>query len=214
MNRRYVPLVGVLAVILWVIGVAIADSGRPDDANAAEVKAWFEEDATQFIIGGWLFSLGTVAFVLFLTTVRDALRRAGETASSALAWGAGLATAAFTLLLIAPELAASFLADDSDVTGEAATYQALFVLGDSFVFVTAYLAAAFLGAVAVSALRTRTLPFWLGWISAVFAVGLILPWVGWAFLVWGLPLWTVITSIVLTLRHEGEAVERPATTAA
>ena len=50
-------------------------------------------------------------------------------------------------------------------------------------------------------LRTRAFPAWVGYVTAVFTVGLLVLPIGWAFLVWGVPLWTLTMSIWVFVRE-------------
>jgi len=44
------------------------------------------------------------------------------------------------------------------------------------------------------------LPVWLAWASLVFALGLLIFPIGWAVLIFGVPLWTVVVSVLLWRR--------------
>jgi hypothetical protein len=109
---------------------------------------------------------------------------------------------AMTLLIPGPNLAGA-LAED-DLTPEAA--QALTVMDDAF-FVGAELAAALLlAATGFAILRYGALPRWLAWISFLFALWLLVPPIGWAGLLVGVPLWTIIVALLLWMRPGGEPV--------
>jgi hypothetical protein len=58
---------------------------------------------------------------------------------------------------------------------------------------------------ALLALRTRFLPGWWGWFSIVLAVLLVIGPIGWAALIFGLPLWTLGTTWFLLRRDRAGA---------
>jgi hypothetical protein len=65
-------------------------------------------------------------------------------------------------------------------------------------FVAAEIAlAAFLGALSILALRGVLLPRWLGWFGLVVTILLLIPPVGWLALLFLLPLWLIVASVVL-----------------
>jgi hypothetical protein len=72
-------------------------------------------------------------------------------------------------------------------------------------FIGAELTAALLIAtVGTLFIRTRVLPVWLGWASLVVALWLLIPPIGWAGLLLGVPLWTILVSVLLWMRPAGE----------
>ena len=80
-------------------------------------------------------------------------------------------------------------------------------------FVAAELAlAVFVGALAILALRRVVLTRWLGWFGLVVTVLLLIPPIGWAALLFLLPLWLIASSVVLW-RQEPLGTERVTTAA-
>jgi hypothetical protein len=64
----------------------------------------------------------------------------------------------------------------------------------------AFALAVFLGALSVLALRRVVLARWLGWFGLVTTVLLLIPPVGWAALLFLLPLWLIAASVFLWRR--------------
>jgi hypothetical protein len=60
--------------------------------------------------------------------------------------------------------------------------------------------AVFLGALSILALRRVVLPQWLGWFGVVVTVLLLIPPIGWAALLFLLPVWLIATSVILRRR--------------
>lgn len=204
--ERLAALAGVVAVALWVIGIVIQESSNlpGDDASGDEVLAWFASEENTILAGGFVFMLGVLFFFVFLAALRVRLLEAEGPVGflTALVFGAGIAAALSLLMLPAPDMSGALSNDE--LTGDAAL--AVNSLGDMF-FLGAELASALLLAAAgLIFIRTRVLPVWLGWASLVVALWLLIPPVGWAGLLLGVPLWTILVSVLLWMRPAGEPV--------
>jgi hypothetical protein len=185
-NRRWAP-VGPLTVVLWVVGLILLTNHQPGDhATGSEILAWYKAHSDTTLLGGWLFMIGCVGFVAFVSGLRSSL---GDAAQLALA-GAGIAGLA-GMLMAAVDVAG--VLDKNDIApGTAATFHHSV---DVF-FVCAELAAILpVGVLAVVAWRTRVLPRWWAAFSGLVAVVLIVGPIGWLGLIFGLPLWTIGTSL-------------------
>jgi hypothetical protein len=112
--ERFSALAGVLAVVLWIVGVATIGGGHlglpggiPEE-SADEVLAHFRANEASAVSGGWLFMLGSLVFLWFAGILRSRLVGAeGGTATFAsIAFAGGVATGIF--LSVSPR-AASWL---------------------------------------------------------------------------------------------------------
>jgi hypothetical protein len=196
--ERLAALSGLVAVALWVIGVVLEEVSNLPGEDPNEILSWFQDESNTILSGAFIFMLGSLFFLIFIGALRVRLVRAERESAflSAIAFGAGIVVAAMTLLIPGPNLAGA-LAED-DLTPEAA--QALTVVDDAF-FVGAELAAALLlVATGLAILRYGALPRWLAWISFLFALWLLIPPIGWAGLLVGVPLWTIIVAVLLWIR--------------
>jgi hypothetical protein len=196
--ERLAALSGLVAVALWVIGVVLEEVSNLPGEDPNEILSWFQDESNTILSGAFIFMLGSLFFLIFVGALRVRLVRAESESAflSAIAFGAGLVVAALTLLIPGPNLAGA-LAED-DLTPEAA--QALTVVDDAF-FVGAELAAALLlVATGLAILRYGALPRWVAWISFLFALWLLIPPIGWAGLLVGVPLWTMIVAVLLWMR--------------
>jgi hypothetical protein len=196
--ERLAALSGLVAVALWVIGVVLEELSNLPGEDPNEILSWFQDESNTILSGAFIFMLGSLFFLIFIGALRVRLVRAESESAflSAIAFGAGIVVAAMTLLIPGPNLAGA-LAED-DLTPEAA--QALTVVDDAF-FVGAELAAALLlVATGLAILRYGALPRWLAWISFLFALWLLIPPIGWAGLLVGVPLWTIIVAVLLWIR--------------
>ena len=202
--ERLAALAGVVAVALWVIGIVIQESSNlpGDDATGDEVLAWFAGEENTILAGGFVFMLGVLFFFVFLAALRVRLLEAEGPVGffTALVFGAGIAAAISLLMLPAPDMSGALSNDE--LTGDAAL--AVNSLGDMF-FIGAELASALLlVAAGLIFIRTRVLPVWLGWASLVVALWLLIPPIGWAGLLLGVPLCTILVSVLLWMRPAGE----------
>lgn len=208
--ERLAALSGLVAVALWVIGVVLEEVSNLPGEDPNEILSWFQDESNTILSGAFIFMLGSLFFLIFVGALRVRLVRAESESAflSAIAFGAGLVVVALTLLIPGPNLAGALAKDD--LTPEAA--QALTVVDDAF-FVGAELAAALLlVATGLAILRYGALPRWVAWISFLFALWLLIPPIGWAGLLVGVPLWTIIVAVLLWMRSgdDSAAARAPA----
>ncbi|HET7044408.1 MAG TPA: hypothetical protein VFI37_06120 [Gaiellaceae bacterium] len=211
--HRSMLLTGLLAVVLWIVGLVVheglADS-LSESASDQQILAWVQGNTNYILTGGWLFMVGCLCFVWFLGALRARLLDAegGAGTLATIAFAGGLATAIFGMLTQAGDLALAI--DKDDVS--AATAGALHHATDAF-FVGAELSAILLTvATAVLALRSGVLPRWWAIFSLLLAVVLVIGPIGWAGLIFGVPIWTIGTSLQLALGG-GRRARTPVATA-
>jgi hypothetical protein len=213
--ERVSALAGVLAVVLWAAGVAIIGGGHlglpggvPEE-SADAVLAHFRENEDAVVSGGWLFMLGSLAFLWFAGILRGRLVGAegGTGTFASIAFAGGVATGVFALGIPSGGVVAA-LGVDQIGAPEAAALNAL----EAAFFIGAELSAiVLLAASAVIALRTAALPRWWAAASILLAVWLVIGPIGWLGLLAGLPAWTVVTSVMLirpTVRKPVAAYQR------
>jgi hypothetical protein len=188
-NRSW-AFVGPLAVALWIVGLALLTHHQPGEhASGSEILAWYRAHTDSIVLGGWLFMLGCLGFVVFVAGVGRRL------AAPVLAL-AGAAVAAVSGMLVAAVDVAGGL-DKNDITPATA---ATFHHAMDIFFLTAALTAVLPLAVgAVVAWRTRALPRWWAAFSGLVAVVLVVGPVGWIGLIFGVPVWTLGTSLFVLL---------------
>lgn len=201
--ERLAALAGIVGVVLWIVSVVISEgTDLPDDDDPSGILAWFQGESSAILAASFLFMLGSIFFLIFVGALRARLVafEGGGAFLTAITFGAGLGVGFFTLLIPGPNLAGA-LAED-ELTPEAA--QALVIVDDAF-FVAAELSAALmLAAAAFGILRYGALPKWLGWVGLLIALVLLIPPVGWAALLVGVPLWTLVASVLLWMRPLGD----------
>ena len=196
-NRRW-ALAGPLTVALWVIGIILVNKNGPaEHASGSEILAWYKSDADSIVVGGWLFMLGCLGFVTFVAGLRVRLTevagRGSQLPMLALV-GAGMA-AVCGMLTAGVDLAGGI--DKNDIApGTAAAFHHsvdIFVVGAELAAILP------VAAVAILAWRTRVLPRWWAAFAGLVAVVLIAGPIGWLGLIFGVPLWTLGTSLFVLL---------------
>jgi hypothetical protein len=196
-NRRW-ALFGPLAVALWVVGVILINKNGPaDHATGSQILAWYKSDSDSIVVGGWLFMLGCLSFVTFVSGLRVRLAdAAGRTSQLPMLALVGAAMAAVCGMLTAGvDLAGGIDKNDIDPGTAAAFHHSV----DLF-FVGAELAAILpVAAVAILAWRTQVMPRWWAAFAGLVAVVLIAGPIGWLGLIFGVPLWTLGTSFFMLL---------------
>jgi hypothetical protein len=212
--ERYAPLTGVAAVVLWVIGVVVSESGaaRPEDERAENILAWYGDNENTIIAGELIFVLGVLFFIWFLGSLRSTLIGAegGTGRVASIAFGSGL-LAALGMIIGAAALIQPTFADEGELSGEAA--QAMSILSDAMFGVTEVTLIPLLVAVGIVILRHGALPRWLAWVSFLLALVLAIIPIGWAGLLFVFPLWVLVTAVLLYQRATGEPVAAPPPTA-
>jgi hypothetical protein len=200
--ERWLPLAGVGAVVLWVIGILV-DPGTPDlfEATGEEWLTFVDDKEGGIFAMRSLFLLGDFLFIVFLGTLRTSLFAAegGPRKWTALAFAAGIATAVMLIASSTPVLAAAAASDSL----EPSAAQALGVVEYAFFIGAEFTGAVLLFATGLLAIRTPALPTWLGWASFVVALMMLVvvgP-IGFIAIVVGLPLWVLVVSILLLRRR-------------
>ena len=176
------------------------------DASAQEIASYLTDSGnhTRNIIGAYLWVLGGLAFLGFVTGLRSVLRRAeGDPGTlSNLVFGAGVvftavwsvSAAAIASVAYAVEFSDARVSNPDLVTVLPSLGGLLLLLGGGFAGIL------LLAATSILIFRTGVLPRWLAWLGIVVAVSLvfdvaymnILPLVG----------WVLVASIAMLRRRE------------
>ena len=203
-NRRWerlAPLTGIAAVVLWLASLVVVEGmTNPPSENATPEKAlaYFRQEETAIFVSSFLFAVGSLLFLWFVGSLRAVLAAAegGAARVAHIAFGAGLALAILTLLFALPPSVGAF---SNETLGPAAA-EALWYLDDVFFVAAQFTAIPLLSATGLVAWRTGVLPRWLAALSFLVAAVLLFPLGGVVALGVGVPLWTVVTSVVLYRR--------------
>lgn len=200
---RWAPLLGVLTPILWFVGILVGESGDvpEDDATADAILAYFQNETGSILLGAVLFMLGALTFVLFASVLRSRWRTLGasETTSS-LAFGTALVGSAFLAATWAPQLGVGVAVEDMGAPIAPATAEAAWHISTGFFVVGELFLALFFFSTAAITMAVPVLPKWLGWIGVVLGAVALVPPIGWAAIVFGMPLWLLLAGIIMTIR--------------
>jgi hypothetical protein len=211
--ERWAPIGGIVFVVLMVSGSFLVSDVPKADAPQQEITNYLADGGnhTRNIVGAYLWVIGALAFLWFLTRLRSDLRKAeGEQgALSTLAFGAGVAFAAvwmvsavgFSAVAYAVELRDAPITDPDLVRALPAAGGWLLLLGGGFAGLLVLLA------VSGATLRTGVYPRWLGWLGIVAAIALLFDVVYLNIL----PFWVwVFIAAIVMLRRGEEAAPRAA----
>lgn len=204
--KKVAPLTGVLFVVLYAASTVVMMKGSPPFAtDSGDILAFYDGNAHRVMTGAVLGLLAAPLWLLFLGSLRSAMGAAegGAGRLAATAFGAGVAGGTLGVAGTVFNAMASIRADRGNLTEEAATvyFDAAHVLTYSG---AGALLSAFALALGVASLRYgAVLPKWLGIITIVVAIGLVIPPISWAVIQFGL-LIVLWASIVLYRQRAGE----------
>jgi hypothetical protein len=195
--RKLVPLSGIVAVVLIVVSFIVAGETPDTDDSIEEVVSFYTENDSDQMAGAILLGYGALFFLIFASTLRNALRKGED--------GAGASTLGFGGAILFVAGATIFagigftLGDAADNIDESSLHTLHVLNNDMFLTVAVGLFAFLLGT-GIAVLRTGVLPAWLGWVAIVASVLAITPIFFIGFAVMGL--WVLIVSVLLSLRAE------------
>ena len=199
---------GVVFFVLVVASFFTPDTPDADDPTS-EIVASIADDRGAHLFSAYLTFLATLFFLAFTAALWSRLSAAEhEPGAAILVLLGGLGSSLMILVANGVFLA---LIEAADEGREPEAVRALFELDEVMFIGIGITSAAFYAGVALSALQTRSLPAWLGWIAAGLAV--VFPVVllgvfsesdeggvlGWIFFIAVLVnfLWVLATSIVM-----------------
>jgi hypothetical protein len=208
---RIAPLTGVAFLVLALAGVVSMGESPDFAAPASEFTEFYTDDKGRIILGAMLFNVSIFFLLWFVGTVTTAARRAegGDGRVSRVAFGGGVSAATLAVGGMSLNLMAALRVDDQGAIAD----EVAVVYGDISTTLT-FLAASIgfsvlLAGVALVNARTRFLPAWLTWVTAIMAVGLLEPYFSWAFVIL-VPIWTAVVGSLLFLQQPDTVVAEPA----
>lgn len=198
--ERFALLAGALGAVLWVVSLFVLEgAGNPaGPSGGGEIAEFYRDNRTPILIAGTLHVLGGFLFLWFVAALRPVLDAEGSPSWLTTATLVGGTAGGALMLAMTGGQTTGATTDTELLTPDTAIV--FWRLAHGF-FVAAEIAlAVFLGALSLLALRRLVLPRWLGWFGLVVTVLLLIPPIGWAALLFLLPLWLIAASVVLWRR--------------
>ena len=213
--ERWAPLGGIIFVVLMVVGTMFVADVPDPDAPQQQLATYlaYSSNHTRNIMGAYIWVIGALAFLWFVTRLRSVLRGAegGTGALSNLVFGAGVvfaaawmvSAAAFAAVAYAVELRGATVSDPDFVKVLPQMAWMILLLGAGFAGLLLVLTTSILS------LQTGVLPRWLAWLGIVVAIAL--PFDVIYISIGPFLLWALLASIVLLMRREVTATATAAT---
>jgi hypothetical protein len=210
--ERWAPISGIVFVVLMVVGSMLVGDVPGPNAPEPEIADYLADSAnhTRNIVGAYIWGVGALVFLGFLTRLRSELRKAeGATgALTNLAFGVGVAFTAVWIVSAATFVSVAYaialrdapLSDPDLVRVLPTTGRLLLLLGGGFA------GSLFVLAASVVILRTRVFARWVGWLGIVVGIALLFDLV-YSTLV-PLWVWVFIASIVMFRPRKETATTR------
>jgi hypothetical protein len=170
---KWSRLGGISGLVFFALVVASFFTPDTPDADdpTSEIVASIADDRSAHIFGAYLSFIATLFFLVFTAALWSKLTAAErERGASVLVLLGGVGSALMILVATGVFLA---LIEAAHEGREPEAVRALFELDQMMFLGIGITSAAFYAGAAISALQTRSLPAWLGWVAAGLAV--ILP---------------------------------------
>jgi hypothetical protein len=208
-KQRWPALSGIVFVVLMLTGAFFVIDVPAPDASTQEIAGYLADSGnhTRNIVGAYLWVLGGLAFLGFVTGLRAVLRRAeGDPGTlSSLVFGAGVVfTAVWSVSAVALAavaysvgLADAPVSDPDLVRVLPQLGSLLLLLGGGFAGILLVLATSML------TFRTRALQRWVAWFGILVAIALVFDVIYMNIL--PLVAWVLIASIALLMRQDETA---------
>jgi hypothetical protein len=201
--ERLAPLTGLVFFAIVFAVFAIGGSTPDEHDSAAEVESFYGAHHDKHMALAVVMAISIPFLLLFVSTLRHDLRRAGGTGQLAnTAFAGGVLGAAGFGILAFVHLALASAANDANTIH---TVQVLNVLDANDFIPMAAGIATLVFAGGLSAVRHGGLPAWMGWAGVVIGVASFTPAGFLGFLAAGL--WILLASILLTMGRREAASE-------
>lgn len=204
--QRWAPASGIAYVVLSLVGTFLVPLASDEFSNTdpdEEILSFFADSGNRALefVSVALIAFAVLFFLWFVSTLRDRLRAVEPEPKglSALAFGAGVASAALLMAALSVFGAIPAAVDETDrfvldpnLARVIENVSFLLFVGSTMV------ASVLVAATSVLALRTAVLPRWLGWVGMAVALALLVA----VFFVpiFALWAWVVVVSVVLIAR--------------
>jgi hypothetical protein len=200
---RWAPLTGVLFAVLLFVGVIFGPSTPDSDASAQRAVTFYVSHRNGQHVTFYLVAYALVFGIFFAGALSSYLRVRTN--------GDGVISVGFAGMIVlvggtATLLGMSFAATDVPAKISPAAEQALNVLQNDVFLGMLIGTCAFLIGYGLAIVRSATavLPRWLGWIALPLGIVAASP-LGWFVLLFAVPIWSVIVSVLMLIRQAAPA---------
>jgi hypothetical protein len=204
-NLRFVPLLGVLFVLLVVVGFIVGGETPDIDSAGATIRGEYDNEG-KHQTAAFLVAISGIPLLFFASHLRAALKdmhASGRITANVALVGATVAAAGLAVMAVIHSALAE-AAQKSQVQDGA--LQALNALDSWSFYPLAIGLAAFMLASGLALVRGRRfLPNWVGWAAVVLGVLSLIPIVGFFAAILSL-VWILVVSVMLFARWE--SIER------
>jgi hypothetical protein len=206
---RWTPVTGVVFAVLLFLGGMVGGNTPDADASPQKVVAYYQSHHGSQQASVFLIVYATVFGLFFAAALHSYLRaRSDEDALST------LGRVGMTVLAVAAATVVGINFAATDVTSKISpiSMQTINVLQNDVFFGLLVGTGIFLigNGLAIVRSATAVFPRWIGWAAIVFGVAAMTP-IGWLSLIFALPIFSLIVSVLMFLR---QAAPTPAVTAA
>jgi hypothetical protein len=198
--ERFGLVAGGLAAVLWVVSLFVLEgAGNPADPSAGnEIAEFYRDERTAILIAATVHVLGGFLFLWFVAALRPVLDAARSPSWLTTATLVGGTAGGAMMLAMTGGQSTGATTDKELLTADTAIV--FWRLAHGFFIAAEIALALFLMALSILALRRFALPRWLGWFGLVVTILLLIPPIGWAALLFLLPIWLIIASVILWRR--------------
>jgi hypothetical protein len=198
---RWAPVTGVVFAVLLFVGANVGGNTPGSDASPQKVVAYYTSHRGREHASVFLIAYAIVFGLFFAAALRSYLRSRSDESSLV-----GLGVSGMTVLAASGAAVVGINLAAVDVPGKisASAEQTLNVLQNDVFLGLLIGTGVFLIANGLVIVKSAALPKWLGWAALPFGVVAVTP-LGWISLIFALPLWTVIVSVLMFIRQEAPA---------
>ena len=209
--RRWLPLSGIVFVVLVVLAVLLGGSTPGTEDPGSKVLSFYNDHQNRQVLVSFIFA-ATVPFVVIFASVAAQRWGGGGAGAGARVWplvfvGGSVLLAGMILVVSTVHFS---LADGADNGVAAGGLQALNLIDNNFwVGANAAFGVMMLGAAGTLLLVPLRGARWLGWIALVLGIALFIPFADFFALLASL-LWILVASVILFRGTERPATAEPA----
>lgn len=195
-RNRWIPLSGIVFVVLVLLDVAAFSSGTPSaSSSGSKVATYYNAHQGREVFAAFLFAASAPFLALFGVQLASALRKSGAT-SDVWRWLLAIGTAVAAAMVLLTALIHFALADSANHLAGDGIRALNYLDNDGWIAWNSALGIMMLGAAGLVLGAQRLLPRWFGWIALAVGILLFIPFADFIALLVTL-LWIIVVSVML-----------------